>query len=151
MTLRFAYKPEQMGYPLVPLGGRRDRPRPIIPVTVGGPTSSSLHHALVDSGSDDTVFPEWVARMIGIDLTNAPTRTAGGVATHRVTLRYAVVTLNLTDFQENREWRAWVGFTPASMRYPILGFAGCLQFFDALFHGSREKVELTVNDLYPGT
>ena len=32
----------------------------------------------------------------------------------------------------------------------LLGFAGCLQFFDALFLGKDEAVELTVNSLYPG-
>ena len=36
------------------------------------------------------------------------------------------------------------------MTHYLLGFAGCLQFFDALFHGEREEVELTVNGLYPG-
>jgi hypothetical protein len=37
------------------------------------------------------------------------------------------------------------------LKQPLLGFAGCLQFFDALFHGAREDVELSVNSLYPGT
>ena len=52
---------------------------------------------------------------------------------------------------EQREWPAWVGFTAASMPYPVLGFAGFLQFFTATFHGEREEVELTINGLYPGT
>ena len=58
--------------------------------------------------------------------------------------------LRLTDGREFREWPAWVGFTPARLPYPMLGFAGCLQFFDAEFRGGREEVELTVNPLYPG-
>jgi hypothetical protein len=61
------------------------------------------------------------------------------------------VILRLADGQERREWRALVGFTAAKFRYPMLGFAGCLQFFDALFRGAREEVELTINSLYPGT
>ena len=47
----------------------------------------------------------------------------------------------VTDGHEFREWPAWVGFTPASFAYPILGFAGCLQFFTATFHGDLEEVE----------
>jgi hypothetical protein len=33
----------------------------------------------------------------------------------------------------------------------MLGFAGCLQFFDAHFRSGLEQVELTANSLYPGT
>ena len=40
---------------------------------------------------------------------------------------------------------------PARLIYPLLGFAGCLQYFRANFMGDREEVELTVNSLYPGT
>jgi hypothetical protein len=57
----------------------------------------------------------------------------------------------LAQGRERREWRAWIGFTPAHLFRPVLGFAGCLQFFTATFHGDREEVELAVNALYPGT
>ena len=66
-------------------------------------------------------------------------------------MRYAEVTLRLATTTERHEWRAWVGFTSAKLHLPLLGFAGCLQFFDALFLGQHEQVELTVNGLYPGT
>ncbi len=56
-----------------------------------------------------------------------------------------------TTLQEVRQWRAWVAFAPPPFSNPLLGFAGCLQFFTATFHGDREEVELTVNRLYPGT
>ena len=61
------------------------------------------------------------------------------------------MTLRLTDGREFRKWPAAVGFTPARLAYPMLAFAGCLQYFSATFHGDREEVELTVNSLYPGT
>jgi hypothetical protein len=57
----------------------------------------------------------------------------------------------LTDGKESREWPAIVGFTPARIPYPMLGFAGCLQFFTTTFHGDLEAVDLTINRLYPGT
>jgi hypothetical protein len=68
-----------------------------------------------------------------------------------IPLRYAEIALRLTDGKEQREWRAWVGFTPVRLPIPMIGFAGCLQFFGAHFLGDREEVELTVNSLYPGT
>jgi hypothetical protein len=66
-------------------------------------------------------------------------------------IRYAEVSLRLTDGREFREWPAREAFTAAALRWPQLGYAGCLQFFDGTFRGAHEEVELTVNNLYPGT
>jgi hypothetical protein len=115
-----------------------------------GPTATVTREALLDSGADDTVFPETVATLAGIDLTNAPTGQAAGVGMTAVVVRYAEVTLRLTDGREFREWPARAGFTAAPLHRPLLGFAGCLQFFTATFFGDREEVELAVNGLYPG-
>ena len=111
-----------------------------------------MRRALPDSGADDTVFPDWIAAKIGIDLSNLP-RVDLNLATagQTVSVRYAALTLRLTDGHESREWPAVVAFTSAHLNYALLGFAGCLQFFDANFQGAREQVELTTNALYPGT
>jgi hypothetical protein len=106
---------------------------------------------LLDSGADDTLFPEAVAGQLGIDLTNAPTGTGAGVGVQHLTVRYAQVTLRIADLQGRREWTAWVGFTAGRLRQPLLGYAGFLQFFTATFYGDREEVELTINSTYPGT
>ena len=140
-----------MGRPLAPLLGRSGRPRPLIPVCVLGPAASWLGDALLDTGADDTVFSERVAAFIGIDLINAPIGGGSGVAAPPVPLRYAVVALRLAAGRERCQWNAWVGFTAAPLRQPLLGFAGFLQFFDANFRGSREEVELTINANYSGT
>jgi len=105
----------------------------------------------LDSHADDTVFPERYAVLTGIDLSNAPPGTAAGVGQIPVPVKYAQVTLRLTDSVEFREWIGWVGFTPVLSTYALLGFAGCLQFFTATFYGDLEEVDLTVNRLYPGT
>lgn len=110
-----------------------------------------MSEALVDTGADDTVFPEVIAQSAGIDLAGAPSATMAGIASRPQVIRYAYVTLRLTDGAEFREWPSWVGFTSARLIRPIFGFAGFLQFFTATFHGDREEVELTVNPLYPGT
>jgi len=97
------------------------------------------------------VFPEHLATHVGIDLTNAVQGTSAGVGQTPVPVKYAQVILRLTDGVEFREWPAWVGFTPVLSKYALLGFAGCLQFFTATFHGDLEMVDLVVNSLYPGT
>jgi hypothetical protein len=149
--MRFRYRLIRSNQPILPLGGRFVRPRPILTVTIVGPTGSWAEDALLDTAADDTVFPEVVAQKIGLDLTHAPQGSGTGAGFAGVPLLYARVSLRLTDGREYRQWTAWVGFTSAPLPYPMLGFAGCLQFFSVLCHGDREEVELTINSLYPGT
>lgn len=151
MSLRFRYRLGQAPRPIVSLGGRSVRPRPILLVSVIGPGGTQPIPALLDTGADDTVFPETLAPKIGIDLTTAPFGVGAGVGGVASTFRYAQVALRISQGTEQREWTAWVGFTAAPLPFPVLGFAGFLQFFTATFHGDREEVELTVNRLYPGT
>lgn len=150
MAMRFHYTLETMPHAVVALGGRWVRPRPVVAVTLIGPANSRLRMGLIDSGGDDTLFPESLAPILGVDLTSAPQGTGRGVGLGKVALRYAELRLRITDGKEFREWNGWVGFTSAALYYPILGFAGCLQFFTATFHGDREEVELAVNSLYRG-
>jgi len=128
-----------------------ERPRPVVLVSVVGPTGLSVESGVLDPGADDTVFPESVATVVGIDLTNAPTGTAAGVGQVPAMLRYGEVVLRLTDGREYREWPARVAFTASPLHRSLLGFAGFLQFFTAAFHGDIEQVELAVNSAYPGT
>jgi hypothetical protein len=151
MTMRFRYKVVRGRSPILSLGGRTSRSRPVIPVTLIGPGGTVVREGLLDSGADDTVFPENLAPSLGLNLTNAPHGYGGGVGSGKLLLRFAEVTFRLAQGGELREWRAWVGFTSATFLYPMLGCAGFLQFFDVNFLGAREEVELTVNNLYPGT
>ncbi len=151
MTLRFPYQNFRPAHQIAPLAGRIFRPRPVFSVTLIGPQASTAQDALLDTGADDTVFPEWTAQRIGIDLTHAPVGFASGLPQGSVPVRNARVTLRIADKNERREWEAWVGFTPAPLRFPALGFIGFLQYFTATFHGDLEEVELTVNGRYPGT
>ncbi len=151
MSLRFPYQPFSVGHRLVNLGGRTERPRPVIDVTVIGPTDSRVSDGLLDTGADDTLFSDALAAKLGIDLSGAPTGSGAGLGMHATTVRYAEVTLRLAGQNEQREWKAWVGFTKALLRQPLLGYAGFLQFFTATFHGDLEEVELGVNATYPGT
>jgi predicted aspartyl protease len=104
---------------------------------------------LLDSGADDVVFPEDYAALIGLDLTNAPTGSASGVSTGTATLRYAQVTLQLTDGNEIHTWPVWVAFTSTPLRTPLLGISGLLRYFEATFQGDFQQVVLEPNTLFP--
>jgi hypothetical protein len=66
-------------------------------------------------------------------------------------LRFGKVELLLTDNVSTRRWPAVVGFSPAPLRYPILGQAGFLQFMDVRFLGADLLMELETNHTFPGT
>jgi hypothetical protein len=121
-------------------------------VTIIGP--QGLHRdfgrAVLDPAADDTVFPLDTAQRIGARLradTGHRVRWRGQLHP----LRFGDVDLLLTDNSSAWHWPAVVGFSPAPLRYPILGQAGCLQFIDALFRGADLLVELEINRAYPGT
>jgi len=151
MSLFFGYRVKSVNQPVLTLRGRWSRPRPIITVSIIVASNTRVALGLLDTGADDTVFPEHLAAPLGIDLSNAPIGYMRTANLGRIPVRYTQVHLRITDGVERREWPAWVGFTPAPLNQPLLGFAGFLQFFTATFHGDREQVELTVNSLYPGT
>jgi hypothetical protein len=151
MSLYFNYKRLVMPKPQITLGGGRYRAKPIISITLVGPGGALCREALVDSGADECIFPEQYATTLGINLQYAPFGSTTGIGGNTFTVRYAEVTLRLASHREQREWRAWIAFTISSIRRPLLGIAGFLQFFDAKFCGEREEIELTVNGTYPGT
>ncbi len=72
MSLRFRYRQIAMGHMIASLGGRTIRPRPLVSIQVIAPTAAIVRPALLDSGSDETVFPEVWARLLGLDLSGAP-------------------------------------------------------------------------------
>ena len=75
--MKFPYVPAAVKDPIPSLGGGYTRPRPIIAVRVIRSTGTQLIDGLLDTGSDDTVLEEWVAALVGLDLTQAIHRDIG--------------------------------------------------------------------------
>ena len=69
MAMRFPYRLVPVGRGIVSLGGRSARPRPLVLASMIGPSGAYARRALLDTAADDTVFPEYAASRIGIDLT----------------------------------------------------------------------------------
>jgi hypothetical protein len=152
--LRFPYLPEPLSGSVPPSlpPGTRVRWRPLAPVRVIGPAGQSrfFARALLDSGSDETVFALDVAARIGVGLmaeTGQTIRWRG----QGYSLRFGRVELQFTgEAGSVWRWPATVGFSAAPIRYPLLGQAGCLSYFDTLFRGHDRAVELETNASYPG-
>jgi hypothetical protein len=151
MTMVFRYRRYKAPQPLWAFRGLTYIPRPVLSVSIVGPTITWVGSALLDTGADYTTFPESAADTLGLDLLDAEVVSASGVGLAGSVLRLAEVTLRITDGHEFREWPARVGFTSTPLKRALLGYAGVLQFFTATFHGDREDVELTINSSYSGT
>ena len=153
MILRFPYLEEPLHGPpppSLPQTAQR-RWRPLVPLTISGPTAGSAFfpRALLDSGADDTLFPLDVAVQLGVSLlpvTGHAMRWRG----QQQPLRYGNVVLELADATGNLlRWPAVIAFTPVNIRYPLLGIAGGLEYLDARFLGKLREVELEPNDAFP--
>lgn len=148
--MKIPYRLGKAATPLPSLRGSRQRPRPLHPIRVTGPAQSVVRDALLDTGSDDTVFHEALAPLLGLDLSNAPQLTVHLAGRGGIRCRYASVLLWMTDFTETYEWTAVVGFVPTPLQHPLLGFAGFYEFFDVDFRGANREVILTPSWAFTG-
>ena len=148
--MKIAYLAGQAKTPQASLGGGLVRYRPIMAVRISGPNGSWILDGLLDSGSDDTIFPEWVAPMIGVDLATAIDQDIHLAGRGKpIRCRYASVKLRITDGAlESYEWDAIIGFVAVPMRCPLLGQAGFLQ---VSFQGADRIGQLTPNWSFAGT
>jgi len=58
----FSYRTFAMPHPLVSLGGRAERPRPVVTIGLQGPGGIAATQAILDTGSDDTIFSDLLAQ-----------------------------------------------------------------------------------------
>ena len=132
-----------------PTRAHDNAPRPVVSIRIRGPVASRrLKSALLDTGSQDTLFPMALAEPLGILLGGE--RRAIKWRGQRYWVEFHDVELELTQNDLAWRWRAHVGFTPAPLSYALLGHRGCLDFLDAKFCGADQVVELETNRRYPG-
>ena len=148
--MTFAYLPLPVRQPTPAMGGAAARYRPIIPIHILAPLMLPPVDACIDSAADDSVFPSHLATRLGIDLVAAPKGQARLVGGTVIPVRYASVTLLLSDGYETCEWDAVIGFAAVSMRWALLGHAGFLEYFDVHLLGALRQSTVIPNSAFPG-
>jgi hypothetical protein len=151
VTLRFPYQAVELSGPPPPSlpPDASARWRPLVPIRIAGPSGlMDFGGAVLDSGSDDTLFSLPVAEQIGVALL--PQAGAHIYRGRRYFIQYGQVQLELNDGSAFWSWSALVGFSEAKFRYPLLGQAGCLEFVDVTFKGKDRLVLLETNDSFSG-
>ena len=109
----------------------------------------SYQRALLDTGSQDSLFPLDAAAIGGIALL-PPTSHAVRWRGLGHPVRFGDVTLRIEAQGMVLTWNAIVGVTAGLPRYPILGSNGFLDRFNASFRSSDRIVELEPNDEFVG-
>jgi predicted aspartyl protease len=128
--------------------------RPEIPVTIVGSAGSATYVGLVDTGSDNTIFPKSVADLLGIPVLAATGPAASVFGGQRIQLLTADVTLKLDADGESIVWRTQVcffDFPSADEETVILGHAGFLDYLTATFDGQAGILTLIPNSDLPST
>jgi hypothetical protein len=149
--MRFGYASYEVDpSPAVPSGVLH---RPEVAIEVIGPKRVETIQALVDTGSDETVFPASLANEIGAQLEYASAGRASAVGGHAVQFVPGSVTLQLTQGGRTCRWQTAVGFLDAEQpedEIALLGYAGFLEYFLATFDSEGRELELTPNNRCPG-
>jgi hypothetical protein len=119
--------------------------RPMIPIVVYGPDGNYEVMAWVDTGSDDTLFPDNLIRRLGVVLNPNEHAVIAGIEGSMTVVRYGMVDLEIPEQGGGYRWSARVGFH-AGPRI-VLGHCGFLEFFTASFNGRNRHLTLTPNGL----
>jgi predicted aspartyl protease len=126
--------------------------RPEIEVSIQGPSGSATYIGLVDTGSDNTIFPKSIADDLGISLEKAPTPASKTFGGHSVELLVGEAVLRLEASDDVVAWRTLLNFydfPEQNEEAVILGHAGFLDYFTATFDGKDGLLTLVPNDELP--
>lgn len=121
--------------------------RPVIPLRIVGTSGHLEFRGLVDTGADDTLFPEAVIDQLGIAIPPGDRAVIVGIEGSTTVVRYGTVDLMLPGPGGGYRWSARVGFH-AGFRI-VLGHVGFLEYFTATFNGRSRQLTLTPNGSAP--
>ena len=148
--MRFRYQRYRMKSPESP-GVIINRPE--ISVKVIGPAGVVKLDALVDTGSDLTLIPRWVAGQIGAIVDDTRRCPLGGLAGQVVEASPGDVELEISSNGSFFRWVTavvFVNYPAGSKATTTLGYSGFLDFFRVTFDGSARELEVEVTPAFGG-
>jgi Aspartyl protease len=149
--MRFRYQRYRMKSSVSP---GRIVARPEISVKVIGPAGAVTLDALVDTGSDLTLVPRWVATQIGATVDDTRRSPLAGIAGHVIEGSPGDVDLEISSngsFYRLPTTVMFVNYPAGSKATTILGHSGFLDFFRVTFDGPAGELEIEVTPAFGGT
>lgn len=120
--------------------GMDEVPRPLVDIEIEGMGPITIV-CLTDTGSLHNRFGMWVARLAGIDLSDAES-TRIGVGGRPVRARTTVTRLRFGE----ASWEAPVSFCePWPWDFQLLGQEGFFRWFRVVFDAAERRMEITPN------
>lgn len=149
--MKFAYQ-QYLGQPsaTTPTGILH---RPEIPLKIVGDSGTFPTSALVDPGSDETLLPLSLGKLIGAKIDPTQCWQVEGIGGQAVAVALGEVEFELTDGKQTFRWPAKVGlvdFADPKDEVTILGHAGFLDYFRVIFDGHRRMLEIEATPSFPG-
>ena len=141
--MRFAYGRYQVA-PSPTRPGVTIISRPVIPVRLVGPAGAHVFYGLLDTGADETFITQEMADVLGVAIekdAGYQIMSAGG----EMDVRCGAISVQISQGKEQYSWPLTAGIVDRPWREAILGHAGFLEFFDAVFLGAKSQVVLTRN------
>jgi hypothetical protein len=123
--------------------------RPMIPLRLFGPIGEYELGGLVDTGSDDTLFPDHFIRTLGVVIPPSDYAAIAGIDGSMPLAPYGKVDLAIPGAGGGHRWSARVDFHPGHR--VALGYSGFLEYFTASFNGRGRHLTLTLNGKAPPT
>ena len=121
--------------------------RPMAKIRIAGPKGFRDLFALVDTGSDETLFPYDLVDRLGVTIRDGHKNEIRGIGGHTTTIWYSTVNLELLTPGGGPRWSARVGFYLGARS--VLGHSGFLDHFTAKFNGRAKRLTLTPNQTAP--
>jgi Aspartyl protease len=119
---------------------------PIVLVRFIGPKRSYLIRGLLDTGASMTLVPRSYMTKLGIDPGE---RAKLGTAAGHLNVSLGTLDIEIQSGRTVYSWTARVGFSPRADNLALLGHAGFLDYFTAIFNGSSRQVTLRPNGTAP--
>lgn len=124
-----------------------------VPLRITGATGSITLWALVDGGSDDTLFPLSLAKIIGARTDTTQTWKVEGIGGHGLSIILGEVILELTDGKTTFRWPARIGFVDFPDPHDetaLVGHAGFLDLFRVTYDGHLRSLEIEATPAFGG-
>src|SRR5687768_431360 len=147
--MKFPYQQYQTApSPTIPTGILH---RPEIPLRIIGAAGALTMWALADTGSDDTLLPLSVGHLIGASIDATQAWKVEGIGGQAVPIILGEVVLEVTDGNQTFRWAARIGlvdFANPQDEIALVGHAGCLDYFRAIYDGHQRTLEIEVTPAF---
>lgn len=127
--------------------------QPKIPIVLVGPKGEMRFNALVDTGSDQTIFPLLdIEEITGVIIDrNSKSEVQGRLEQHKEDLFLGKqCRLRLSVGEELYEFSSSIWYSDDSDSPAILGHSGFLEYFTATFDGENHVLTLDPNKIFSG-